>query len=368
MGTLKSAACVPVFFLFLACAPDTSSTKDFQGHVAPTDSFSIDRILYGRRELSNILWMNDSTLLSSDSFDDLYFYCKRGPVFSYSSTVKLLPTNHTVGFVSLSRDRKKFYRLQEKTIYTYNTDFQLKDSINIRASLPVLKEQFFVSCCNFLPFLEFGDTMVCYYSAAKPDDFFKTYEEAAFMCLIPQKGTTLVKTVLKKPPQLKFYDVTLYLFHCAVNRTLYKMYSGLDTIYTYNLATGKQNALPIGNKDYSLPEKTDLNKVFNPAYRARSSLVNFAYCGFFHNPVTGHFVLFYNRPAQAKPGKNPTANDLRLQALVLDADLNILRYLDFGQRFFPPPTFVQCPGKGLAMPIFTEHPNDEAIRYHIYNF
>lgn len=361
-----------VFFLafipFYACVPDASSTKAVTEAVAPADSFSIDRILYGRRELSHLLWMNDSTLFSFDSFDDLYFYRKHGSVFSYSSSVTLLPNNHAVSFVSLSQDGQKLYRLREKTIYAYSLNGLLKDSTTISASLPFLKDRFFVSCCNFLPFLEFGDTMVCYYSAADPNDFFKTYEEPAFMQLIPQKGTAAVKTMLKKPAHLKFYDVTFHLFHCAVNRTLYKMYNGLDTIYIYNQLTGAESAVPICNKDYSLPEKINLNKVFDSAYRLKHSLSSFCYSGFFHDPTTGHFVLFYERPAQARPGKNPTVDDLRLQALVLDADLKIIRYVNFEQRFFPPMTFIQWPGKGLAMPLYTENTDNEAIRYHIYNF
>lgn len=356
------------FVPLLACVPERVAPEPTAKRVAPLDSFSIKSILYGRRELSSLLWVNDSTLVSFDAFDDLYFYRKLGTVFSYAANVKLLPKNHTVGSLSLSQNGRKLYRLREKTIHTYSLDGQLEDSVTISASLPALKDNYFVSSCNFLPFLEFGDTIVCYYSHSDANDFFKTYTEAAFMELIPQKDSVVVKTILKKPAQLKFYDVHYYLFHCAVGRTLYKLYNGLDTIYTHNLVTGAEAAVPIGNKDYLLPEKADLNKLFGPAYRAKRSLSNFAYCGFFHNPITGHFVLFYEQPAQAKPGKNATANDTKLQALVLDPNLKPLRYLDFGKSYFPPMTYIQCPGKGLAMPLTTEHPNDEPIRYHIYNF
>lgn len=356
-------------FLLTTCVQEAPSTQATAEHVAPTDSFSIDRTTFGRRELSNLLWMNDSTLFSFDSFDDLYFYRKHGPVFSYSANVKLLPENHSVGSVSLSKDGRKLYRLRKKTIYTYSLDGQLKDSITINASLPVLKEEFFVGCCNFLPFLQFGDTLVAYYSHSDANDLFKTYEEDAFLQLIPQKnGTVTTKTLLKKPSELEFYEVLPYLFHCAVNRTLYKMYNGLDTVYSYNLSTGAEGAVSIGNRDYRLPERADLNKLFEPAYSAKRSLANFAYCGFFHNPVTGHFVLFYSCPVLAKPGKNPTSEDVVIKALVLNTDLSILRYLDFQERYFPPLSYIHWPGKGLAMPVYTKDPTNAPIRYHIYNF
>lgn len=359
---------LPAFFLLAACVQEAPSAQATAGETAPVDSFSIYETMFGRRELSNLLRLNDSTLVSFDSFDDLYFYRKQGSTFSYSANVKLLPENHTVSSLSIRQDGQKLYRLQEKTIYIYNLECQLMDSTNICASLPVLKDKFFVSCCNFLPFLEFGDTIVCYYSAADPNDFFKTYEEPAFMQLTPEKGKVKVKTLLKKPSQLKFYEVNPYLFHCAVNRMLYKMYNGLDTIYSYNLLTGAEGAVSIGNKDYSLPERADLNKMFDPTYSHKRALASFAYCGFFHNPATGHFVLFYSGPVRARPGKNPISDDIVIKALVLDSDLRVLRYLDFQERYFPPLTYIQWPGKGLAMPIYTNDLNHAPIRYHVYNF
>jgi hypothetical protein len=350
-----------------SCDNPGSSAQEIEAHnLMPTDSFHIGKLYSSQNELTSLHPLNDSILIGFDHFDQINFYSKQGNTFAYVKSKTLLPQRSFAAFLSLNESQ--VYLFAEKTIYTYDRLFNLKDSFELRHRMRYLKENYFPACDDFLPLITFGDTLVSYYAHSNVADFFTTYKEPAFMEFTLAKKIDSAKTYLPKPSQLKYYEVDFFSFQMAINNSLFKLYNGLDTIYQYNRTTHKEAKIPIHNKDYRLPTKSTSTKLNDFGRRTKRMLSSFSYKGMFYNQSTGNTILFYYTPLNLNADKNPGPDDRILKAAVLDRQFRIINYCEFKKGFSPPITFFYFPNKGLAMPIENEDATSEKTLFYIYNF
>jgi hypothetical protein len=334
----------------------------------PVDSFWMDRLHSSQEEIMTLYPFDDTNIIGFDHFNQLNFYTKNKNVFLYKKSKVLIPERSFSAFLSMNKSKNKYYVLAEKTIYTYDSLYNLKDSSKFNHTMRHLKNDYFPASANLLPLINFGDTLVSYYSHSSATDFYKTYREPAFMEFTPSKSIDSVTTYLEKPRDLQFYEVGFLTFHTAINNKLYKLYNGIDTLYEYNRLTHKEGKMPIHNKDYVLPERSNSKNLFDFGYLTKRSLSNFAYTGMFYNPMTGNTILFYNTPVSASGDKNPTSKNQKLKAIILDNELKAINYLDFKEEFFPTTTFFLYTNKGLAMPLDNDDPSNQKTKFYIYNF
>jgi hypothetical protein len=362
-----------VCWLFLigliSCGNSSENAADIKsGELVPIDSFWIEKLHSSQEEIMTLYPLNDSTIMGFDHFNQLNFYTKNNHVFHYKKSTVLSPDRSFPSFLSVDKSKNKFYLFSEKTIYTYDSLYNLKDSSKFTHTMPYLKNDYFPACSNFLPLINIGDTLVSYYSNNNASDFFTTFKESAFMEFTLSKTIDSVTTYSKKPSNLQHYEVNFFSFHAAISNNLYKLYNGIDTLYEYNRFTHKEGKVPINNKDYLLPKWSDSKNLFDFGYITKREFSSFSYCGMFYNPTTGNTVLFYNSPVSLAGDKNPTPKDQKLKAVVLDKNLKTINYYIFKQEFLPPTTFFHYSNKGLAMPINNNDPTSEKTTFYIYNF
>lgn len=333
------------------------------------DSFSISKLNTSERELSHLSFLNDTTLISFDNFDNLCIYTKKDNLFSYYRPVALQPFSESPRFFYLDTIRKRSYTFKDRTFYTYNSAFTLIDSITLNLSVGGLKTNYFLSATSFLPFIKKEYTFICNYSHADVNDFFKTYNEPALIEFsLTDTSIQNAKTYFRKPIQLKYYDVSFLSSHVNIDNTIYKLYSGFDTLYSYQLNTGKENKIPIRNKDYTLPEKSDLKRLFDFGYRTKHTLASFSYSGMFYNPTSKNLMLFYKTPVAQSTDKNPTSKDQKLKAIVLNSAFKVISYIEFKDSYYNEAHFLIYKNKGIAMPLENEDPLNEKTTFYIYNF
>lgn len=334
------------------------------------DSFSISKLNTSERELSHLSFLNDTTLISFDNFDNLCIYTKKDNQFSYHHPVALQPFSDSPRFFYVDTIRKLSYTFKDRTIYTYNSAITLIDSMTLNLSVGGLKTNYFLSATSFLPFIKKDEyTFICNYSHADVNDFFKTYNEPALIEFsLTDTSIPNAKTYFRKPTQLKYYDVSFLSSHVNVGNTIYKLYSGFDTLYSYQLNTGKEATIPIHNKDYTLPEKSDLKRLFDYGYRTKHTLASFTYNGMFYNPASKNLMLFYKTPVAQSTDKNPTSKDQKLKAIVLNSAFKVISYIEFKDSYYNEAHFFIYKNKGIAMPLENEDPLHEKTTFYIYNF
>ena len=333
------------------------------------DSFSISKLNSSERELSHLSFLNDSTLISFDNFDNLCIYTKKDNQFSYYRPVALQPFSDSPRFFYLDTIRKRSYTFRDRTIYTYNSSFSLIDSMTLNLSVGGLKTNYFLSATSFLPFIKKEYSFICNFSHSDVNDFFKTYNEPALIEFsLTDTSIPNAKTYFKKPAQLKYYDVSFLSSHVNIDNAIYKLYSGFDTLYSYQLNTGKENKTAIHNKDYVLPEKSDLKRLFDYGYRTKHTLASFSYSGMFYNPASKNLMLFYKTPVVESADKNPTSKDQKLKAILLNSAFKVISYIEFKDSYYNEAHFFIYKNKGIAMPIENEDPLHEKTTFYIYNF
>jgi hypothetical protein len=335
----------------------------------PADSFTVSGIDVAQ-QTNSFAFLNDSTLCSYDLTGMTLVLFHKDKSGNYKAGIKKEIDTEFWSMHFRGQDGKNYFTDRNNAIIEYNAS---ADSLLKHYTIPhrfrYLKDSFALSAANNGPIMVLHDTLISVISPNANESlrhYYKEQEIAEFRIDPSTDTLQYLRTYITKPSNLSDYDFPLgmYAFH---NNTVFLMYPQFDTIYSFNRSTGTLHKTAIHNQDFTQPAKFTCIP-FTPEYGSCATkyyLHNFRYYGIHYNPLTKHFVLFYNSPVNPVKGRIPTSKDQPLQAMVLDEQLRPLYYHSFTKNLEAGTSFFIIPGKGLAMPILDEH--YETTKFYIYN-
>ncbi len=366
-----------VTLLLVSCDRDikkgTEVKTDFIELKSFSDSIIISKLTLGEEELQNIYFINDTTFVTHNFSNKLNVYkkIKTGGVFKHVKTIVLKGIDNDNSFLFCDYKDSCLLVLQSNNvIHKFNKLYEKQDSYFVNLKTSYLKSNYYLTSSNSLPVMEHDNFYLANYTASNANDYIKTYEENNFIIftLFPDQKLQ-AKTLSVKPKALRIYD---YFNNsaCLKDCLLVSLYSGIDSLYIYNLKSNSQDIYPINNRDYSLPHpghNLDVMKG-NNSDATKKYFRSFTYESMFYNNATGHFVLFYTMPIIGNSTKPSMYYDKELRAIVLNKDYKILSYYYLPNIFLYPESFINIKGKGIAMPKRIEDFENEKITYYIFNF
>lgn len=335
----------------------------------PIDSFAVSGIDVGQ-QADNFQYINDSTLCSYDltAMNLVFFRKDANGNYRVSSKKKIDTEFWSIYF--RGDDGKHYFADADNHLVEYNVT---ADSLLKRYTMPHrfqhLKDSFALAITNCMPILKIHDTLIAVISPNSNESlrlYYKEQEISEFKFDPLRDTVSYIRSYITKPSGLSDYDFPMssYAFH---NNTIFLMYPHYDTIYSFNRSTNSLRKNAIHNQDFMQPAKFACQP-FTPEYGSCATkyyLHNFRYNGIYYNPLTKHFVLFYNAPVAEQKNHLPTFKDQPLRAIVLDEQLNILSYHTLKKTLGLGSESFLIPGKGLAMPVNAK--NYETTHFYIYN-
>lgn len=329
------------------------------------DSFTINKLMGRDEELNNLVLFDDSTLITTNLYNQLNIYSGNNKHFQFKKSVQLQPTFEQYRFLHFDKKANALYTFVNKEIHKYNSRFEHEASWQINYQTKTLKQNYYLSSSGDMPFIQIGDTFICNYTHNNYNYFFDTYNEDALMQITLNKNrTTHVKTIMQKPANLKQYDFLNYP-HCLINNTIHKLYSCFDTLYLYNLTSQSQQKVALNNKNYTLPKPLNQSQFGNVSYETKRELESFFYTAMYYNTNTKHFIIFYRPPVVNENEQNSGFENKHIKAIILNNQYKIIQYITFKQNYIDEHIFLPIPNKGLAMPIANK---DGGITYYIHDF
>lgn len=333
------------------------------------DTFSVSGADIGQ-QTNNFQYINDSTLCSYDLINKNLVFFHKDKSGNYHAAIKKEIDTEFWSMYFRGDNGKNYFADGNNTIVEYNqTADSLLEHYSIPHHFPYLKDSFSLALSNSMPIVKTHDTIIAVISPNSNESLRLYYyeQEVSEFKFNPAKDTlSYIRSYITKPSDLSDYDFPLgsYSFH---NNTVFLIYPQHDTIYSFNRSTNTLRKTAIHNQDFVQPAKFTCIP-FTPEYGScatRYYLHNFRYYGIHYNPLSKHFLLFYNSPVKEVKGRIASHKDQPLQAIVLDEQLNTLKYYTFTKNLEAGTSFFMIPGKGLAMPILDE--NYETTRFYIYN-
>jgi len=335
----------------------------------PVDSFSVSGLDVGQQS-NSFAFINDSTLCSYDLTNMALVFFHKDRSGHYQAGIKKEIDTEFWSMHFRGDDDKHYFADRDNAVVVYNAT---ADSLLKRYTIPhrfrSLKDSFALSCANNSPVLVLHDTLISVISpnSNESERLYYNEQEIAEFRIDPATDTLhYLRSYINKPSNLSDFDFPLgsYCFH---HNTVFLIYPQSDTIYSFNRSTNTLLKTAIHNQDFVSPAAFTCIP-FTPEYGSCATkyyLHNFRYYGIHYNPLSKHFLLFYNSPVKEVKGRIPTAKDQPLQVMVLDEQLRPVGYHRFSKNLEAGTSFFMIPGKGLAMPLLDEH--YETTRFYIYN-
>jgi len=339
----------------------------------PVDSLDIQGFESGQ-QIQNLEVIDSSMLCSFDPIGArLGFFKRQGPHLYEVLRQDTIDTETWGSHIMGTSGRHYFLsRSKELCIYDQVPSSHKPKRLTIHHRFGHLKDSFMLLSMHDEPILLRHDTLIAHYAHAFLQNYPAYLKEPHALAEWKLTGDTAVflRSYIPKPALLAKQCLP-FAKHCMLRNTIYLIYPGLDTIYTFDRSSGKSERIAIRNKDYVLPAAWDFKKLWTSdynSYQTKYNLSTFAYEAIYYNSLSRHFILFYYAPVKARAdGKLPTGEDQQLNALILDEDLKQLSYARFNKPFTQPRNYFFIPGKGLALPLLDETDNYETIRFYIYN-
>ncbi len=360
-----TASCLSA--LLLSCGKNIRLQEATQP--PPVDSFSVSGLDAGQ-QTNSFAFINDSTLCSYDLTNMSLVFFHKDSSGNYRAGIKKEIDTEFWSMHFRGDDGKNYFTDRDNAVIVYNAT---ADSLLKRYTIPhrfrSLKDSFALSCANNSPVLVLHDTLISVISPNSNESerlYYQEQEIAEFRIDPASDKLHYLRSYISKPPHLSDYDFPLgmYAFH---HNTVFLVYPQFDTIYSFNRSTNTLLKTAIHNQDF-VPSARFTCVPFTPEYGSCATkyyLHNFRYYGLHYNPLSKHFLLFYNSPVKEVKGRIASHKDQPLQAIVLDEQLNTLKYYTFTKNLEAGTSFFMIPGKGLAMPILDK--NYETTRFYIYN-
>jgi hypothetical protein len=358
-------------FLSIILVSCTNPTKPVDPiNALPIDSFSVSGIDIGQ-QADNFQYINDTTLCSYDLTDSRLVYFQKNKSGNYSARIKKQIDTEFWSMYFKGDDNKNYFIDGNNVITVHDpTDSGSTKKYKIVHKFKFLKDSFGLALANNTPIIKRHDTIIAVITPISNTSsklYFKEQEMAEFKFSPESDTLRFLRSYITKPSNLSDYDYPIGSF-CLHNNTVYLMYPSMDTIYSFDRTTGKINKTVLNNHDFRQPDKFYC-QAFSADYGSCATkyyLNNFRYNGIYFNPVTKHFVVFYNAPVVRYKGRVPVFSDQPLKAIILDEKLNVISYQVLNKQLGLGSGSLVIPGKGLAMPIMSE--KYETTQFYIYNF
>jgi hypothetical protein len=338
----------------------------------PVDSFIVSGFDVGQ-QTQDCKYINDTLLCSYDLISEHLSFFHKNKSGNYSVAVKKEIDTEFWSSYFMGDDGRHYFIDHDNFVTVYDPFAEHKmDTCYIRHRFRYMLDTFALNSANNTPLLKIRDTLIAIIGP-RTDEGYKAYfkEQEISEFKIDQKTHTIsyLRSYFTKPSNLSDFDYPFGVY-CFVNNAIFMLYPPMDSLYIHNRSTNSTTKICINNPDYKMPAKFTC-KAFTPEYGScatKYQLHNFRYTAIYHNPLTRHFVLFYEAPvSDTIKGRVPTFDDQPLKALVLDEQFNQVSRLTFNKKFISAMSFFFIPVKGLAMPIFKGTDAHETTPFYIYN-
>jgi len=339
----------------------------------PIDSFDVSGFRSGQ-QVQNLEVIDSSILCAFDPIGARLGFFKRKDPHAYEAIRQDTIDTETWGSHIIGASGRHYFlsRSNELCIYNRVPSAEKPERLMIRHRFDHLRDSFMLLSMHDEPILLRHDTLIAHYAHAFLQNYPAYLKEPHALAewKLSKDTAVFLRSYIPKPAMLAKQCLP-FAKHTMLRNTIYLIYPGLDTIYTFDRSSGKTERIAIHNKDYVLPKAWDFQKLWTSdynSYQTKYNLSTFAYEAIYYNALSRHFVLFYYAPAAARTdGKLATGEDQQLNALVLDEDLSQVGYIRFNKPFTQPRNYFFIPGKGLALPLLKETDDYETIRFYIYN-
>lgn len=339
---------------------------------APVDSFKVSGIDVGQ-QVQGFEHLSDTLLCSYNLiYKELVYFRKLSPG-QYKAAIHQPIDVEAWSSHFIGDDQLNYFLSRSNALTCYNaTAGQKLWERPVRHVFPYLRDSFSIFSPHSAPVVKRHDTLITSLSHGfiqSYRQYFKEPEIAEFR--LTADSVTFSRNYITKPKSLPGYCFPLSKY-CLQGNDICLIYPCFDTLYRYDRMKNTLTKTLIGNKDYQLPARFDMSKLWTPdygSYQTNYSLHAFSYSAIYYNPLTKHFILFYAAPVTGiSKDKMATPEDQKMKALVLDGDFKPLKYYIFKSRnFVVPESYFIVPGKGLAMPAFKGHDDYETTSFYIYN-
>ncbi|MBI2723047.1 MAG: hypothetical protein HYX39_12805 [Bacteroidetes bacterium] len=351
--------------MLLSCASEKE--EETYTYLNPVDSFEIEKF-ETPYEIGAVQNVDKNAIITFDGFNSIRNYTlSEGNTFNYKKTITLKNTPESISFIAKDFQTNFYFLVCKNSIIKYDSAFNYIKSYHFKYEAKFLKDKYRPVVSNTFPLIVTDSSLITAFNHNTVTEFFTTYKEPSKMKFVFKNDSIVrVNTFMRKPTHLVYYDGGMPTFYFSLNNKIIEMSGNLDTIYTYDLSTQKENKYPLHNSEYTLPERLDTKRIVNDQpYLTKHYLNNFNYCGMFYNPLTRHIVIFYSTPLDNNTEKNESYKFSK--ALILNEQFEILEYVKFNQKYVPDAGFY-IKNKGLALPIHHLDLTNEKTVYHIYNF
>ncbi|HET8573003.1 MAG TPA: hypothetical protein VFL76_03945 [Edaphocola sp.] len=243
---------------------------------------------------------------------------------------------------------------------------------NIDYTFPHLLDKYsLVAETPFHPAYITGDTLVTGITINNAKQFDNYYADDMFMkFLIKGDSISFINTFGRYAAGVRDFYPPIP-FYTWGNNHAWIVYPGLDTIFSYNITTGKGQKIPIHNPDFIAPEKFKDPAHDDPNYFSkltRYTEKNFKYFGIVFDPHSGNLVLWYQKPHKIKEqnGLLDTKGNGEWYIIVLNQKGEILRNYKINKgNYF---SFIFLTPKGLAIPRYQNNLTyEKALPFDIFN-
>lgn len=363
---------LPIVLLLLVLQGCTKQGPVEETEPLPVDSFSVSGIDVGQ-QVQGFEYLSDTQLCSYNLIHkELVYFRKKSPG-QYQAAVRRPIEAEAWSSHFTGDDHLNYFLSRDNVLSCYNaTADQMLWKRPIRHVFPYLRDSFSIFSPHSAPIVKRHDTLIASLSHGfiqSYPQYFKEPEIAEFR-LTPD-SIAFLRNYITKPSSLPDYCFPLSKY-CLQGNHICLIYPCFDTLYRYDRMKNTLTKTRIGNRDYQLPAKFDMSKLWTPdygSYQTNYSLHSFSYSAIYYNPLTKHFILFYGAPvSNVSKDKMATPDDQKMKAMILDEHFKPLKYYIFKSRnFVLAESYFIVPGKGLAMPVFKGHDDYETTLFYIYN-
>jgi len=285
--------------------------------------FTIDK-LSSVGATANMTKINDSLLLAWDQKNSsINWITKIGKEYKKSAEKHI---EHSEYFKTMFWNEGIINLIDaENYVYSYDTVKGLQHKFKLDLSVPFLQHNFVVYSENTTPIIINEKNMYFNISTQSGDLYYEQLKGFSMAKISFDKDSFNNVEYLFQKPKILEDQVKPYPSYCFNGKQIVLIYPNIDSLYIYDIATKQYSQKHIGNAEYMPHESADKKRIFDVDYTLVYDLHHFHYESIKYNPDTKHYVLFYWLPVDKKI-KVPMIEDLRISALVLNENLEPIKY------------------------------------------
>lgn len=359
-----------VFFVLVACQNRKDILPD-PDPLSPINSFTVKAI--NSRELHNIVWTNNDSLIISYVQPVRRRYTRSGTIYSRIQEQEIkTDTDDGIMCTWIGKDGSLTLAGDKKIIYRTDSSGKLLFKSYLPDKIPGLDSNYLIIASRFYEMEIRNDTIISRIGSKGPAEVtiqycIKAPNEVMFR-LIPGDTAIYLSQYLPKPTASKtIYPVPGWNYKVLANGVTYLLYSQIDTIYKKE-SNDLVTHIPLHNRAFTPSPPFNVRRYADVGYRNLYGVSYFNYDGLVFNKHSGHFIAFYRLPLQSPDAAELlTYNDQVLHATVFNENFKPVKYVSLPRHTYY--ALYYNVENGIAIPREDKKTEDEKgeITFDIYD-